>query len=68
MDPQEQKGKESVSREPKHEQNEEKKRQEGNVVNSMIKKLYNKSPGKIHVKRNFMINQMGQETFKRMIS
>lgn len=33
----------------------------------MMKKLYNKSPGKINVKRNFLIAQMGQETFKSMI-
>jgi len=33
----------------------------------MMKKLTNKSPGKINVKRNFMIAQMGQETFKSMI-
>lgn len=34
---------------------------------AMIKKLQNKSPGKINVKRNFLIAQMGQETFKSMI-
>jgi len=35
-----------------------------NMVNKMVKKLYNKSPSKINVKRNFMITQMGEDTFK----
>jgi len=35
-----------------------------NMVNKMVKKLYNKSPSKINVKRNFMITQMGEDSFK----
>mmetsp|Transcript_56967 Transcript_56967/g.123949 ORF Transcript_56967/g.123949 Transcript_56967/m.123949 type:complete len:257 (-) Transcript_56967:253-1023(-) len=73
--------KRSIVREPLVEKSEEQlrnrsvienpkdhKENKGEIVNQMIKKMYNKSPGKINVKRNFMIAQMGEETFKKMIA